>query len=531
MAVIPAFSLVTEGVTRNRRFRAAVSLLFSVAILALTFLPLFTASMNAELIRDENMFVALGALLSRTSLLPYRDFPYIHTPYLGVVFALVTQISDRLLLSSRMVSVAFAWLTLVLLYVAAWAASRGRPHWQRGVIATGTLLIVLVNPVFQYTARYAWNHQLSTLLALASFLLIWHARGRGPGSQHWVIFSAGILLGLAAGVRLTWVTTGPAYLLLLLTAGGRTRERWTGAAYFVAGTIVANLPILSLLALYPREVWFGVVEWHRYDTLAHELPGFWGPTLPMSLRAKAVYMATQAIGGDPAGLMLYFAAAFFFLNAVVFLAQSHAFRLELLLMLAVLLSIFIGVLAPTPVFYSYFYAPIPWLALTIVYSAFSTQQLSGSALLLFTVVVAIGCLYGVRSLGYELPNLRTPESWQPNRVHAIAAEIKAKVREGPLLTLDPVYAAEAGREFYEPLVVGAIVWRAIAPIPLEERSRFKAVGSQELGALLRDRPPTAILLSSDDSPLEQPMLRYAQEGGYRPIGLEKGLVLWTLPEP
>src|SRR5437899_439564 len=114
-------SEIAESSEVKRRYPAAASLLLSAALLTFAFVSLFAASMNAELIRDENMFVALGALLSRTSLLPYRDFPYIHAPYLGVVFALVAQISDRLLLSARIVSVAFAWLTLVLLYVAAWA--------------------------------------------------------------------------------------------------------------------------------------------------------------------------------------------------------------------------------------------------------------------------------------------------------------------------------------------------------------------------------------------------------------------------
>jgi len=110
-------------------------------------------------------------------------------------------------------------------------------------------------------------------------------------------------------------------------------------------------------------------------------------------------------------------------------------------------------------------------------------------------------------------------------VHAVAEDIRKRVGDGPVLTLAPIYAAEAGKQFYEQLVVGVIVWRAVTPIPLEERSRFKVVGSEELGPLLRDRPPSAILLGFEDGRLEQPMLRYAQEHGYRCIPLEKG-ILW-----
>ena len=73
----------------------------TAALALFLFALLFGAAMSKRLDHDEHQFVASGALLARQSLLPYRDFPYFHMPYLVGLYALFFRASDHLLLAAR----------------------------------------------------------------------------------------------------------------------------------------------------------------------------------------------------------------------------------------------------------------------------------------------------------------------------------------------------------------------------------------------------------------------------------------------
>lgn len=65
---------------------------------------LWAIAMGRELNVDEHQFVASGALLVREGLLPYRDYPFFHTPDLSFVYALLFHCTGFLLLSARLLS-------------------------------------------------------------------------------------------------------------------------------------------------------------------------------------------------------------------------------------------------------------------------------------------------------------------------------------------------------------------------------------------------------------------------------------------
>ena len=69
-------------------------------------LLLLGLNMRRGLNHDEHQFVAGATLVARNSLLPYRDFPYFHVPLLSLIYALLFQSWDRLLLTARVFSVA-----------------------------------------------------------------------------------------------------------------------------------------------------------------------------------------------------------------------------------------------------------------------------------------------------------------------------------------------------------------------------------------------------------------------------------------
>src|SRR2546423_10484824 len=87
-----------------------------VVTLALLFVLLFSAAMFKRVDHDEQQFVASAALLARKGLLPYRDYPYFHVPYLVYAYAAVFAFCGRLLLGARVVSTICGFAIVAVVY-------------------------------------------------------------------------------------------------------------------------------------------------------------------------------------------------------------------------------------------------------------------------------------------------------------------------------------------------------------------------------------------------------------------------------
>ena len=132
--------------------------LLTVAVILLfgtIFLLLLGVNMRRGLNHDEHQFVAGATLLARESLLPYADFAYFHVPLLSLIYAIVYQVSPQLLLSARFVSILFAWLTLGLIFFAAYRRRVAARLRIRLLFATFAVIWLMAIPLFTYTSGRA----------------------------------------------------------------------------------------------------------------------------------------------------------------------------------------------------------------------------------------------------------------------------------------------------------------------------------------------------------------------------------------
>jgi len=170
----PTGSDVAQATTVRTRIIAAALLAASLAIL-------FGRAVERPLSHDEHQFVASGALLANEGLVPYVDYAYFHMPYLTFVYGALFGLSDHLLLTARAFSVLCAWLTLLLVFATTWRLWRSRSEGVALLMASGALVLVLLNPLFVYTSGLSWNHDLPTLLMVAAFLAHLSALRSGSG--------------------------------------------------------------------------------------------------------------------------------------------------------------------------------------------------------------------------------------------------------------------------------------------------------------------------------------------------------------
>jgi hypothetical protein len=482
---------------------------FSVVLLVL-----FARSMERGLDHDEHAFVAGAKLIAAQGLIPYRDFHYLHLPNLPLVYAALFRFTDYCLLAARAFSVLCAVLTLGLVFAAAGEAFAQHGARVRWIMGVGGVLLLMSNPLFAFTYGKAWNHDLSTLLCLAAFLvLLPGARVERTGRRA---FLGGALLGLSIGTRLTFAPA--AVPLAFLAARSRRpigrRARLRLLWCFSCGAALALVPALGLFLLAPAKFLFDIGGYQPFHTMYWNALGEerWG-TIPGRL------FSPQEIFGDVGNvvLLLLFCAVV----AGLGLARGRSGGASLAGVGAVLLLfpfLLLGAFVSRPPWYQYFYAPVPFLVVGILYGlaalgAEERWRRWGAAA--FALAVVVSAAAGSREYR-GVRDLAAPSTWVPIIMHRAGVEMKAAVGPGRVLTLAPLFPLEGGAEIYPEFSTGPFMWRLGPFLPPAQRLRMAVISEAELPALLAAQPPAAVLVGFEGE-LEEPLDVIARRHGARVI--------------
>ncbi|MGB8168905.1 MAG: hypothetical protein WCF18_15515 [Chthoniobacteraceae bacterium] len=495
---------------------------FIVAALALPFV--LALGMTRGLNHDEHQHVAAGAVFAREGLLPYRDFPHFHTPYLVFIYGLLFKLSDHLLLVARLFSVACATASIGL--VGAVVAQLARPRGEKFArfAMVGATLLLLSAAVFTRTVGRAWNHEPSLFLSLAAFLA--HAAGVQRAHGGW-IFAGAVLLGLAIGVRITYAPLlAPFGLALLFLVKGSASRKAALIGWSAAGFAVSLAGVAWLAWLAPEQTWFGNFEFAKVNVVYRFATG---EPRTMTLPTKARFLYKEIARYD-LGLLAAFVAP---------LAAAIGFRyrrrvvlsVELIFLLLTLPFLLFGSFAPSPLFEQYFYPFVFFLVLGGGYAlALLPQESRWFRPVVGTAAAGVLLSVGRSAAAYhELPHLFVLRRWTPIEEHREAGRLRAVPSSSRILTLAPIDALEAGRSIYPEFVTGPFAWRISPFVAPDKAARLKIPTAETLDALLAAHPPGALLLGNERKG-EEEFARYAKEHGYRMIPPAADFQLWMRPE-
>lgn len=502
--------------------------LFTGVFLLILFLLLLNLGMEKPLDHDEHQFVASAALYARDGLLPYRDYPYFHQPYLVFIYGAIFQFSERLLLSARLFSILCAFATLSLVFGLFYRRFSSEVFPKRFLMTAGGIIMLIGSPLFAHTAGLAWNHDLPMLLTLGAFLLYVRAIRREGG--WWAPLLAGLLLGIATGVRLSFAPLFAPFVLLSFFYRQFLPGQavWRLPMLFAAGYCLAMLPSLFFFVQYPEAYLFGNLHYPVLNTLYREGLGY---TRSMDFISKILYTLEMLV--QPGNLLVVAAALFFaFRKKWVGDSRRDHHRPEVFFILLLLPFLLIGTFAPTPSFKQYFYPPLFFCFLAAAYGladyprkgAHPPQHLTtwGLILIMFSL--------------YNLPQfpdsfrLSKAKYWQPNQIHRLGKSVeKALTTAGSVLTFAPIIPLEGGLAIYPQLVTGPFAWRTAPYLSAEERQAHGMLAESDLADFLQKNPPAAILQGFEWR--EEPALvDYARENGFSETSLLMGKRLWIAPQ-
>ena len=482
-------------------------------------LVLCAIAMSRGLNVDEHQFVASGALLAREGFLPYRDYPFFHTPNLPLVYALLFRGADYLLLSARLLSVLCAFLGLISRTM--WRSLSGHSGTFQVFITGSAAILLFSNPVVHYSCWRAWNHPLATLLATTAVLCLWRALDDRK-SGRWY-FAAGLLLSLAIGTRLTFAPLGLAFagISLFLPAQIDIRTRMRNAFLLATGGVIGASPMLWLFAIDARAFIFNNFTWNAsiselYQRAAVKYVG---------LGSKLFYIVTNVLRnpGNLALLLLFLAVQYAAL-------RRHEFRRDPrnLLVLVSLPCLLIGALAPAVPYDQYFYEFVPFLVLGLVPPVVALARAAGLERSLcwgFGAAAVISLFSTGQDFRY-VPKLATPSRWTPIVLHRAGMKLAQIAGPGPVLTLAPITPLEGRLRIYRALASSPCTWNTAGFLSEEQRREFGFIRRENLASALEPRPPGAICTRNQRG-AEESMLRYKDSLGYISFGLPNGETAWV----
>jgi 4-amino-4-deoxy-L-arabinose transferase-like glycosyltransferase len=516
-----------------------VQTILLAALILLTLLFNLSRAVRADYGHDEDQFITSARLLLDQRLLPYRDYPYFHTPYLVFVYAgLFSLTGSYNLLAARFFSAVCASGAVLLVFWMVLYFFRKHSTGLRWLAAIGTLFFYLPNPLLGATAGLSWNHNLSILLALASLCLVLLASEKSR-PRAWLL-AGGILFGLSAGTRVSAATLLPAFLLAFLwfPRESRSFHPIQSALVFCVGFGLALLPLAFLFFSAPQQFLFGNLEYARLNSSYRlNVPVRYDGPIPVegaiSLTEKFTYLWSEVIA-QPSNLLVLVALAFFgWAGLAAHLGQKDNQSFERALLLAAAPFAAVGSFLPSPSWYQYFYAPLPFALLAVSFGlADLTSSLANAKKwlsLLFIMLVLLANLFLLQDYR-RISFLRYVDLWKPLVIHQQGERIKAQVApSAKILTFAPLYPLEGGLQVYPPFATGVFAYRVGSLLSAEDRQQQGIISEPDLAAYLETELPDGILVGFEPL-LEKQLEEFAVQRGYQPQALQGALMLWILPK-
>lgn len=356
------------------------------------------------------------------------------------------------------------------------------------------------------------------------FFLAYVAALRAARPERW-IFTAGMLLGLGIGIRITLAPlVGALILMVVLVPPARApRSRLFGFA--ALGLILALLPAFVLFLKAPEQFLFGNVEFVKVNDLYRQ-----NINDTMAFAQKVRFTVRQMVMNLP------LVGAF---TGLTIMAWRHARSMQLPLpgeikaLFVALLFLLIGTLAPSPIYRQYFYPLLPFLVIGGVFALKSvegSQRCWSRSVVWGGICLTVATIFAV-SPHRHLREIFSTERWAPLQIHRRALQLCAAApRSGRVLTLGPTWPLEAKLSIYPELATGPFAFRISHLVAPTRRVRLKLIGMSTLDEKMVADPPAACFFGTEKY-LDPPIQALAKAHGFTSVAVFETNELWIRTGP
>jgi hypothetical protein len=478
--------------------------LAAVAVVVMAIL-LFASAMMWQLNHDENTYCAAGALIS-SGMVMYRDFAYLQMPWLPVIYAFVFNLFNTTdyLFVGRVVSVNCSILTMVLVLIVFIHAFQEQRIYGL-TLGVAAVILYSFNPTIQYAFKTA------------------------------SIFLVGLFSGIAVFARLSFAMACLTFFLtlaLLIPVSPCMRLKKL-LIPFITGAMLSSILVIYYLFQAPDSFIFDTLQYFRITGAKRWFPGF-QPSIDFNQKIDIGFRVLR----DPSYLALLIA----FFYACVLAIGSYGYlgwrKIPLILSTMSAVAMVIAAFMVTPMWPQYFAAPVPFLLIAIAYAVSgkistikkeSKQKLVLNISTIFIVICAVlSILYGAHSLK-NIKVAFSREDWTSYKVFKISKKVSEIVGSDKLiLTLAPIFPLEGGGQIYQELSTGPFLFRYGSFLSDAQRQIAVSTDPHSLPALLKEKPPDAVIVGFESDLLESSLVEYAARSGWQEIRID-GYKLYVPP--
>ncbi len=433
---------------------------------------------------DENHFLAAAYLVNK-GLLPYKDFPYNHTPLYPYIASLFYKISSYKFLTLRILAgISFLLISIII-------------FWQLykksiflAIISLGTIIF---SKIIVFNTCLVRPNNLALLAAILAFYLAIRPRK--------LSFFVGILLSIATDIRITYALLFIPFRFLI--DEGREIKK------FYLGTILGAIPVIFFFIKYPLNFTFHTIVQPIKRKSFYIFMGY-KEYLGIDGRIKSIYNAIK-LSPD--------------LGLILILAISIAFATKIetkqkIFMILTILTIAIQCILPAPVWYQYL-IPLYIFCIIILAELYPINILK----ILMTFCLIIN-LYLTGPWYWYTSKLNFSQS-VPQRIHDIGKFLSHLAGgEGKVLTLSTAFPIEASLDIYRK-VPSVFPWREAIFLDKSLRKKYILYGPEELEEITNRDMPKLVLTGLENPWLEKPINRWAKKHNCKLIKLEN-LKIWLI---
>ena len=215
-----------------------------------------------------------------------------------------------------------------------------------------------------------------------------------------------------------------------------------------------------------------------------------------------------------------FVAAIFLGVTIFFLRRRLAITDGRKAILAVLLSVAFCIIAyiPPSIWFQYFGVPVAFIIISFGYPLLYLRKLrsAGRPDIYFRTAYIFLAAFSIATMTLNISSMKNiirlfdTDRWIPIEIHNMSREAMSQVKGSRLiLTLSPLYAIEGGGEIYPDFSVGAFAYRVADDLLESERQITHTAGISSIAALLKARPPDAVVIGSESMDFEVAAIKKA----------------------
>jgi len=502
----------------NKKKKTFVSIAAVALVIIFLSLLIFSSSMTKTIGHDEHMYCTAGYMAANGKLI-YRDYSYVaQLPYHPLLLGIIYKISstDLYLLTGRLLSIAFEVGILVCIAGIYKMVIKDSLLWST-VLGISAMLIYSLNIFVFYAAGFAWNH---SMVIFCIMLCLWLFLSLDFSKV--CVFRPFILGGLLCVGTFTRPTT---VLVLLLFAVGifvlakdTIKKKAYCILWFTAGVAVAAIWPVSVIIRAPEAFWLNAVK-------VPALNAWFLNEIGMVYDKSELTMSALK---SPSYLIILITILVVMGGFIIFRKKIDADikRKSVFCFLLTAVMFFI-VFTPPTMWIQYWAMPVGFILLSLAYPIYGFRQVkikNPKAGILFRVscylVIAcalIGVVFGSVITLDSFGGLFYTDDWVPLKVHNISKDIVSRAGDKPILTMSPLYALEGGGKIFPHFSAGPFVYRIADKLSKEEKEIIGAVGFDDIGKLIRNENPNAVIVGSEPSLLEEP-IRKCLDGQWKVKG-------------